>query len=679
IFFRCNLTGFNWEDIQVISEPIVGKNFNTGISYYPEIAVENNKIYVVWDDLNNSNGAGTDDDIFYRCNLTGFNWEDIQVISEPIAGKNFNIEQNWQPKLSIENNKIHVVWDDKNNTNGAGTEADIFYRCNLTGNNWEPIQVISEPVLGSNINQAFSSGADIAVNQDRVYIVWGDENDTNGAGTDRDIFLRITSPPLYLKNACVTPISGNTSSHFNYTVTYFHKYNESPLKIEVNISGTIYSALESDSMDVNYKDGKDYFYNTTLNISENHTYQFSASDVNYTIYTTIFNNPDVLNTPPLILTQNNLTAYEDIYYETKYQYADIDVINVAQQMTWKCNKNAAWLNFNPTTATLFGTPLNNDVGQYWVYIEINDTMELDYTNFTLTVIDVNDNPIINTSDVETTYEDAVYFIDYNATDIDSPAVDLVWSLQTNGSSWLNFDQVTGILNGTPTNDDVGSYWVNLTVDDNEGGIDFTNFTLEVVNVNDPPSIIEIIPPKAKVGKYYELDFNATDIDSTISKLTWSLSTNATWLTINSATGVIGGTPSVTDLGWYNVNITVNDGDGGTDWFEFVFYVLPIYINDPPDIITDDDTSTVVNEYYFTDYDAFDDHTPANDLKWHLSTNASWLTINLNSGLLSGTPTINDVGSYWISVSVWDGEDGWDYHNFTLRVTKVPIIENHAPV
>jgi hypothetical protein len=67
------------------------------------------------------------------------------------------------------------------------------------------------------------------------------------------------------------------------------------------------------------------------------------------------------------------------------------------------------------------------------------------------------------------------------------------------------------------------------------------------------------------------------------------------------------------------------------------------------------------------------------LKWYLITNATWLSIDLTSGLLWGTPSINDVGTYWVSISVFDGEDGWDYHNFTIRVTVVQITENHAPV
>ena len=35
--------------------------------------------------------------------------------------------------------------------------------------------------------------------------------------------------------------------------------------------------------------------------------------------------------------------------------------------------------------------------------------------------------------------------------------------------------------------------------------------------------------------------------------------------------------------------------------------------------------------------------------------------------MSGTPKLKDVGSYWVKVSVFDNEDGWDFTNFTLYV------------
>ncbi|MCK5561624.1 MAG: hypothetical protein KAJ51_13560, partial [Thermoplasmata archaeon] len=184
IFYR-HFDGNKWSEIQVISEPVHGNNFNDRISDRPAIAVENGKIYVIWCDMNNTNGAGLDVDTFYRTNLTGTHWEEVQVISEPVVGSNFNIRAGNFPQIAVENGKIYVIWHDRNNTNGAGTDIDLFYRCNLTGKSWEDIQVISEPVMGNDINIGEStSRPSIAVENSKIYVIWEDTNDTNSAGTD---------------------------------------------------------------------------------------------------------------------------------------------------------------------------------------------------------------------------------------------------------------------------------------------------------------------------------------------------------------------------------------------------------------------------------------------------------------------------------------------------------------
>jgi hypothetical protein len=189
VFFRY-FNGNSWSEVQVISEPVPGQNNNIGNSTEPVIAVENSKIYVLWADDNNTYGAGTKKDIFYRCNLTGDRWEDVQVISEPVVGQNLSDRISSDQSIAVENGKIYVTWGGCNNTNGAGTDWDIFYRCNLTGISWEDIQVISEPVVGQNLNTARSWRGDMAVENGKIYVVWDDRNNTNSAGTDRDVFYR---------------------------------------------------------------------------------------------------------------------------------------------------------------------------------------------------------------------------------------------------------------------------------------------------------------------------------------------------------------------------------------------------------------------------------------------------------------------------------------------------------
>jgi hypothetical protein len=94
---------------------------------------------------------------------------------------------------------------------------------------------------------------------------------------------------------------------------------------------------------------------------------------------------------------------------------------------------------------------------------------------------VNDAPIDDT----TALEDELYIIDYDADDYDNDL--LIWSLDTNATTFLTIEPATGLLSGIPTNNDVGSYWVNVSVSDGNGGTDYTNFTLTVTNVNNPPN------------------------------------------------------------------------------------------------------------------------------------------------------------------------------------------------
>jgi hypothetical protein len=674
IFYKCNLSGVDWEPVQVISEPVKNFDINQVYSMSPSIDVENGKIYVAWGDANNTNNAGVDLDIFFKCNLTGTHWEDEQVISEPVVGYNYNTQTSHAPSISVENSKIYLVWDDQNNTNNAGNDDDIFFRCNLSGSGWEPVQVISEPEKGNNFNLGWSYFSDIEVHENKSHLVWRDSNNTAGTGNDIDIFYSRTVTPPTLSIPNVKPTSGNTSTEFNFTVIYTNSDNIQPQNILVKLDGIKYPLLETDADDIYYHDGKKYYFNVTNLDIGTHTHKFWVYDGTFTNSTSQTNEPIVYNTPPEILTVDNLTAVEEIQYYETYEYLDIDEVNIGQVVNWEFKSNADWLKFDLSTGVLRGKPSNDDVGEWWVNISINDTMDTDFTNYTLTVIDVNDNPIINTTNVVTTNEDELYEVDYDATDIDSVIEDQSWSLVTNGNTWLNLDQNTGILTGIPTNDEVGSYWVNITVFDGEGGFDFTNFTLYVINVNDPPQIITEDVLTAKVGELYEVDYNATDIDSQISHQMWILDTNATWLSINPFTGFLQGKSLSRYSESYYVNVSVYDGDGGQDWHEFTLTL--VRNNTPPSIISTDLTTATVDNYYYMDYEAVDDNTPDNELIWALETNATWLSIDPNTGFLSGIPGESDIGIFWVKITVFDTENGFSVRYFNLTVEN-PIIY-HPP-
>jgi hypothetical protein len=242
----------------------------------------------------------------------------------------------------------------------------------------------------------------------------------------------------------------------------------------------------------------------------------------------------VNNTPPNITNNNILTVNEDEQYYVDYNSSD----DGQGTITWHLETNASWLNLNQETGELSGTPLNKDTGLFSVSILVDDgNGGSDTSQFELKVIDINDPPVITTENISEIFEDELYYVQYNATDIDDPPV-FEWYLNTNGT-WLEIDNKTGVLSGTPSNKDVGTCFVNITVEDFRSGSDFQNFTLVVFNVNDQPEWIKV--PKNTVINESELfvfDVYASDDDSG-DTITYSISsTPSANISIDPDTGQI---------------------------------------------------------------------------------------------------------------------------------------------
>ncbi|MCK5560674.1 MAG: Ig-like domain-containing protein, partial [Thermoplasmata archaeon] len=262
-----------------------------------------------------------------------------------------------------------------------------------------------------------------------------------------------------------------------------------------------------------------------------------------------------------------------------------------------------------------------------------------------------------------------YKNDYNSTD-DNQGI-ITWSLFTN-SSWLNINKNSGVISGIPDNEDVGIYYVNVTVDDGNGGMDFSNFSINVFNTNDRPLIITPNNLTAIEDVYYDVDYEAEDVDIGDS-LTWNIESNASWLFIDINTGILTGTPDNYEVGCYNINISCKDDSEAFDFTEFILTV--ININDFPVITTEDIITAYEDIYYENDYDAIEIDI-GDSISWSLQTNASWLEIDSETGLVQGIPDNSDVGTYWVNVTCTDNNEGFDFHYFELTVINtndVPIL------
>ena len=288
------------------------------------------------------------------------------------------------------------------------------------------------------------------------------------------------------------------------------------------------------------------------------------------------------------------------------------------------------------------------------------------TQFNLTVNIINDPPTITTTDVTIATEDEPYCVDYDAIDVNINDI-ITWGLNTN-SGWLTLNETTGELSGTPTNNDVGVYWVNVSCSDGFDGTDFHNFTLTVNNK--PPTILTSDILSTMEDVIYEVDYDSDDDGQ--GSVTWYVDTNASWLSIDPLTGILNGTPTNDNVGSYSVGINVSDGNSGYD--EHYFTLTVVNTNDAPIIDTQDLLMVYEDEYYEVIYIATDIDV-GDILKWTQSTNGTWLNWGPSNHTLYGTPRNDHVGEYWVKINITDGNEGYDEHNFNLSVLNV----NDAPI
>ncbi|MBK1880765.1 putative Ig domain-containing protein, partial [Pelagicoccus mobilis] len=133
--------------------------------------------------------------------------------------------------------------------------------------------------------------------------------------------------------------------------------------------------------------------------------------------------------------------------------------------------------------------------------------------------------------------------------------------------WLTIDEDTGELSGTPENDDVGSISVTVTATDESGEEASSTFGIQVDNTNDGPTASAISDQTTDEDAAFSLDVsgNFDDVDAGDS-LTYSATLEngdplPDWLSIDSDTGELSGTPENDDVGSISVTVTVTDESG----------------------------------------------------------------------------------------------------------------------
>ncbi|MEP7377990.1 MAG: putative Ig domain-containing protein, partial [Chloroflexota bacterium] len=259
-------------------------------------------------------------------------------------------------------------------------------------------------------------------------------------------------------------------------------------------------------------------------------------------------------------------------------------------------------------------------------------------------------------------------LDANASDPDAGTT-LVYSA-TGLPDGITINSSTGVFGGTLSTLSSGIHNVVLTVSD--GALaDTDSFTWTVTDNNQAPVFSTNFGNRTDAeGAVISLDANATDPD--LDALTYSATGLPNGITINSTTGVFGGTLSFASAGTYNTVITVSDGSL-TDTDSFTWTVTNT--NQAPVFSTEFGDRTDA-EGALISFDADASDPDGTTLTYSATNLPNGITINSTTGIVSGTLSTISSGTYNTVITVSDGSLT-DTDSFTWTVTEPSAVTVYA--
>lgn len=363
---------------------------------------------------------------------------------------------------------------------------------------------------------------------------------------------------------------------------------------------------------------------------------------------------------PQVYPESNYPVQEDSTIQGKVTIRGVQYFDRIE-----ITEGPEWLSID-NDGNLLGTPSNDDVGSHPFIVEIQSGIMIDNSSSVITVINTNDPPEIISSPPVIINEEEWYNFKFTGTDIDPTSDTFSWTMRSD-STFLMIDLLNGTMRGRPDDKDIGAHWINVTLSDNRGGLDHLNYSIEVMGVNDKPVIVGEPLRTILEDEYYEIVFSVND-DDEVDTHTWSIESDASFLSIESQNGMIRGTPSNDDVGVFNVKITVSDNAGSKDTVSFSLEVLntndaPTITGKWPGTINEDEETIIPLEYM--DIDPGDP-----GIIWSMETGPDFATIDNKGSRIVLRPHNEDIGVHTVRINAVDSSGGIDSREHSFVVLNI---------
>ncbi|MBU0758243.1 MAG: PGF-pre-PGF domain-containing protein [Nanoarchaeota archaeon] len=387
-------------------------------------------------------------------------------------------------------------------------------------------------------------------------------------------------------------------------------------------------------------------WNDETDVSENFSIQGSVHNFNLVLDLDVPNIAPAINSAPVI----HAIEDEQYLYDVEATDANDDTIiyglvDYPENMT-----------IDSETGLIQWMPVNSEVGEHSIGIVASDGELQTSQNYSLTVINVNDKPIIISQPLVVAEIGESYTYDIDATDEDGDV--LAYYLSVNPVD-MTIDEDTGLIGWMPDLIHIGENPVSVIVSDGFL-VDEQNFTI-VVNAQQNRNPVIASSPLGNVSQdsLYFYDVEATDPDGDV--LLYHMIEGPVGMAIDESTGLLQWVPEDADVGIHYVRLQVLDGKGGSA--EQDFYLMVFDTNDAPIITSQPALSAHVFKPYIYKISAYD---PEGDkLTYSLVEGPDRMQLSKRTHRLFWLPF--RPGTYPVKIQVSDG-DKYVIQEFEIKVS-----------
>jgi VCBS repeat-containing protein len=390
--------------------------------------------------------------------------------------------------------------------------------------------------------------------------------------------------------------------------------------------------------------GNTVTFTPTANFNGAATIAVSASDGTATTSQTIAVTVSSVNDAPT-LTASNQSATEDTVLNFSVTSSDVDTGDTLAYTASTPSKGTATVASNGAVTY---TPNLNAIGDDSFTITVTDAAGASATRtVNVSIVAVNDAPTVSASQAISTNEDAAKGFTVTGTDVDvGDALTYTASQPSQGTVVVGEN---GSITYTPTANANGVDSFVVTVADKAGATAQQTVNVTINAVNDAPTLQTIANQSATEDTVQTFSITAGDIDvGDVLTITASGATKGVASVANN--GTVTYTPNANANGNDTFTITVTDKAGATA--SQVVSIGILAVNDAPVASTIAAQSARQDSAFsFNASSAFSDVDAGAVLTYSATGLPAGLSINANTGVISGTPTLATVEAGTASVIV----------------------------